>query len=85
MAVLVTIGLERSNNVKDTRKKSGLRYVTCDNCGSKIHEGDSIYHAPGIIYQCCSSSCLLARLMLDVRHDVLDSNYTDREGIEWED
>lgn len=83
MAVLVTIGLERSNNVKDTKKKSGLRYVTCDNCGSKIYEGDSIYHTPGIISQCCSSGCL-ARLMLDVSHAVLDNNYTDREEIEWE-
>ena len=48
-AVLVITGLERSNNVKDTKSKSALRYVTCDNCGCDIYEGDSVYYTPGIV------------------------------------
>lgn len=39
--------------------------------------------AGGIIYQSYNTG-YLARLMLDVRHNVLDSNYTDREEIEWD-
>ena len=83
MVVLVITGLERSDNMKDIKKKSGLRYVNCDNCGSKIYEGDSIYYTSGILYQCCSAGCL-ARLMLDVRCDTLENNYLDHEEIVWD-
>lgn len=69
--------------MKDTENKSRLRYVTCDNCGDKIHEGNSVYYTPGLVYHCCSVSCL-ADLMIDVRQDTLDDTYMDQSEVEWE-
>ena len=59
------------------------RYITCDNCGNRILEGQRVVYTPGIIYNCCSASCL-AMLMLDVRTMTLDDAYVDADGIEWE-
>lgn len=61
----------------------GRRYITCDNCGRKIVEGKRVVYTPGIVYNCCSASCL-AQLMLDVRAMTLDDAYVEAGGIEWE-
>ena len=85
MAVLVTIGqkIEEEIEMEQTRETRGLKYITCDCCGRRIHEGDDVYYTSGIVYQCCSASCL-AHMMIDVRRETLSDEYTERELIEWE-
>lgn len=85
MAVLVTIGqkIEEEIEMEQTRETRGLKYITCDCCGRRIHEGDDVYYTSGIVYQCCSASCL-AHMMIDVRSETLSDEYTERELIEWE-
>lgn len=61
----------------------GKRYIVCNNCGRKIVEGERVVYTPGIIYNCCSVSCL-AMLMLDVRAMTLDDAYVEADDIEWE-
>lgn len=39
--------------------KKNLTPIKCDCCGKRIIKGRPIYRKPGLVYMCCSASCLL--------------------------
>lgn len=40
-------------------RREKLKYLECDHCGARIYEGAQVYHVDGLVYTCCSASCLL--------------------------
>ena len=63
--------------------KSHRRFITCTCCGKKIYEGQNVYKVAGIIYTCCSASCL-AYSMLNYNVYTLDDEFLKEQGEEWE-
>ena len=59
------------------------KFITCSNCGKKIYEGEDVVFQDGIIYRCCSSSCL-ANLMLNLSYSTLDDDFMTRREEEWD-
>ena len=59
------------------------KFITCSNCRKKIYEGEDVVFQDGIIYRCCSSSCL-ANLMLNISYSTLSDDFMSRREEEWD-
>lgn len=65
-------------------KKNLRRFVLCDNCGKKIYEGSKCVVENGLIYICCSHSCL-AHIRLNCVTKTMDNEMLESQGLEWEE
>lgn len=59
------------------------RFVYCDGCGKKIYDGDRCVEEEGIIYICCSYSCL-AKIRLNCRTRIVNDELLEDHSWEWE-
>lgn len=59
------------------------KYLRCSYCNKKMYEGDTVVKVPGIVYNCCSFSCI-AKLMLDTRQYELSDKVMEEIDEEWE-